>query len=705
MTTKTAVMLCITSYFTCFVVEASAYERLEEVIVTAQKRNESLSDVPIAIDVVAGEFIESANVIGLSQLEYAIPSVNFGAGGRKTRGEIAIRGVGDYSRNIGTEARVAVYVDEVPLGRSSAFDASLADIDQIEVLKGPQGTLFGINTIAGAINIRTMDPSDELEGSVTASVGSRNHTMLGLKSNVVFSEQFSGRIQYSRYEEDGFVNNITTGKTLQGSDLESGRLKLLYQPNERFKLLASADWLEDYSLATNASALVDDGNYNGFSAAPAPREVAHDAKEFERRKLLGGSIKMEYGLNSNAQITSITAYRSSQFEEFNEEDYGPLPAAFSLFDEDYQQLSQEFRYLSALGDSTDFVIGSFFALQETSTQRSASLFNADINNYVRVFTPGKLDSSTYSLFANVNYHISERYTISAGTRVQREEKALEYEITDNSTLFTNGRLDDKKPFTPFLPKVSFSGHLSEESLAYASISRGAKSGGWNADFVQSLDNIEFDPEFATSYELGYKGTYFNNLVAINTAAFVTKFDDFQVFQFVDLGKTTEIRLTNAGEVTSKGIELSLDLQLNRYSSVSINSAYTKAKFDVFENGGNNIDYSGNTLPYAPEFTAYTAFDFSYPLSASSELYFYMDYSYSDGYFSNPANANNQKIDSFHTVNGQVGFHYKKHCRVSMWGKNITDELYLRSRDVSFLGIQRGVYEAPRTVGVSLTYSI
>ncbi len=672
----------------------------EEIVVTsAQKRSENINDVPIAMDVISSEFIESVGASGLSELEFVVPSVNFGRGGRKTRGEIAIRGIGDFSRNIGTDARVVVYIDDVPLGRSSAFNVSLLDIDQIEILKGPQGTLFGTNTIAGAINIITKAPESIVNNEIRVDVGNRNQRLFSLRSNLPFSESAAGKLQVSRVSSDGFLKNITLDNDLQGDDSESARLQLRFEPTDNAVISTNFDWLSESINATNALALADDGTFNGFSAASSNRQVAHDAPEFEERDIWGGSVVFDYELASGSAIKSITAYRNSSFEELSEEDYSPIPAVTSTFDEEYEQWTQEMRFVSRLHEKFDYVTGVFLSAQETETQRSATLTGNS------VITPGNLKSQAISLYANGNYRVSPLLEINLGARFQNESKKIEYEIEDNIGLFVNASLDDDRSFTSFLPRVSFNFNVGANSLFYTSISRGTKGGGWNADFVTSLDNIYFKPEYSINYEAGYKSDYWDGKVNVNASAFVAKFDDYQVFQFVDDGTTTTIQLTNAGEATSQGLELGLDLNVSKFVAWSLNASYTKAEFDRFRDGGGiGTDYDGNTLAHAPELAMYTAINGNIPIGISNKVFYYLDYSYTDGYFSNPSNEPEYEVDDYYTLNGRIGLSIGKHWEISLWGKNLTDETNLRSRDVSFLQIERGYFEAPRSYGLTFTFS-
>ncbi|WP_158657887.1 TonB-dependent receptor [Agarilytica rhodophyticola] len=678
--------------------------KLEELIVTAQKRNENLLQVPVSVQLFDSKFLESSNIRGLGDIEFATPSLNFGQGGRKTRGEIAIRGVGDFSRNIGVDSRVVVYIDDVPLGRSSAFDSSLSDIKQIEVLKGPQGTLFGANTIAGAVNIITAAPKEEFSNTIRVEAGNFNHHRLTLQSDIPINEKVLTSIQLNTIETDGFIENITLNRKLQGTNLDSSRLKVQLLPNDKLTLTANFDWLQDQANRLNAVAIADDPTFRGFSLTPNPRQVAHNAPEFERRKIWGGSLNSSYDFDSNFQFISITAYRRSEYQELSEEDYSPLPAIFTVFDEAFEQWTQEFRLVSDRYEKFDFVIGSFISYQEIETQRGSTQLEAT-GGLSSVQTPGMLENQSLSLYAHGNYRITPIIELTAGARLQSEKKDLTYSIQDTTGLFTNGSIVDDETFTTFLPKIGINFHLSENGLLYSSISRGAKSGGWNADFVTSLEDINFDQEFATSYELGYKAEFLDRRLRVDTTAFLTKFNDFQVFQFALADGATTLLLTNAGEATTQGIELDTRLSVNRYVDFSFNATFLNAQFDEFKNGNRaGDDFSGNDLPNSPELKVYSAIDVLYPVMGNSELSFHLDYSYSDDYFSNPDNSDAFALDSFYTLNANLGLNLGDQWTFSLWGKNLTDELYLRSRGLSFAQIPRGFYEAPRTYGLTIKYT-
>lgn len=676
--------------------------RLEEVIVSAQKRDESLMSVPIAMDVIGQDFLEGSGAVGLSEIEAALPSVNFGRGGRKTRGEIAIRGVGDFARNIGTNGRAVVYIDDVPLGRSSAFDASLIDVKQIEVLKGPQGTLFGTNTVAGAINITTQAPGDTFATQVQTDAGERGYRMYSVKTNIPMGQTISARVQLNHKDDDGHIENTLNNTDLQGSDLDAARIKLAYTPSDTSLLTVSGDWLRDEAAATNAEALASFPLGDGYGEAPAPRKVRHDTNEYETRKLWGASANYTYTLASEAEVKSITALRRSEFSELSEEDYSSSALATSTFDEAYEQWSQELRYSSPIHDHYDYVVGVFFQDYNISTTRSAVSNIPGITG--RVITPGTLTADSMAAFGNFNFRFSDRWELTTGLRIQREDKEIEYAIDDTTGLFAGGldpadipRIDDKKSFTSVLPKIGLNYESPQTGLIYASIGRGTKSGGWNADFLSSLADLDFDEEDATNYELGHKNSYFDKRLSIMSAMFYTQFSDFQVLQTIN----SDIRITNAAKAATQGVELSLNYQPTNNLHLQYGTAYVEAEFKDFDNvDGAGTSYDGNQLPYAPEWSHFLATDFDFAISNNIQGLVHVDVSYSDEYFSQPRNSQLDKADSHYLVNAYIGFTISEMIDLRLWGKNITDEEILRFRDQSFLGIQRGYYETPRTIGIS-----
>lgn len=680
---------------------------VDEVLVTAQMREESVQNIPLAIGVYDKQLIDRLGASSLTEMEGAIPSLNFGSGDRNTRGEITIRGVGDYARNIGTNARVAVYVDGVLTGRSSSFDQGLLDVARVEVLRGPQGTLSGTNALAGSINIITQKPEDTFSAELLANTGNYGLAAVNGKINAPLSDDLFVSLLLGTSEQDGYIRNITLDRELQGANRNIAKLKFRYVGVDQLIVDIGFDYLKDEDKSTNAEAL-GNGMFNGFTLAPEPFVVAHNADEFEQRKLKGATIEAVYETPENYKWTAITGIRSNEFRELSEEDYSPLNVAVSIFDEQSDQISQEIRLTSPKSESWDYVVGAYFLNQDISTERQAitgPVFLLAPNG--RVQTPASAEVESASLFLHGNYYFDARWSLTAGIRYVNETKDIDYSSIDSTKLFINtSHLTDQKTFNEWLPKLGLNFQMTPDVLLYTSVARGYKSGGWNADFITTLENFQFDPEYAVNYEAGVKSLFFDRHLTVNVSTFVTKFDDFQVFQFLPTQATsgTVLSLTNAGKVTSKGVELDVSAALTEYLQFSINTAYTSARFDEFQNGGGiGKNYDDHYLPYAPKNNYFVALDYARPVFSAAKIYAHIDYGYTDDYFSNPNNLPGNRIPGRSLTNARLGVKVDDSWDISLWVKNLADDISLRQKSVSFLGVPRGVYNSPRTYGLELKY--
>lgn len=680
---------------------------VDEVLVTAQMREESVQNIPLAIGVYDKQLIDRVGASSLTEMEGAIPSLNFGSGDRNTRGEITIRGVGDYARNIGTNARVAVYVDGVLTGRSSSFDQGLLDVAHIEVLRGPQGTLSGTNALAGSINIITQKPEDTFSAELLANTGNYGLAAVTGKVNAPLSDDLFVSVLLGTSEQDGYIRNITLDRELQGANRDTAKLKFRYVGVDQLIVDIGFDYLKDEDKSTNAEAL-GNGMFNGFTLAPEPFVVAHNADEFEQRELKGATIEAVYETPENYKWTSITGFRSNEFRELSEEDYSPLNVAVSIFDEQSDQISQEIRLASPKNESWDYVVGAYFLNQDISTERQAitgPVFLLAPNG--RVQTPASAEVESASMFLHGNYYFDARWSLTAGVRYVNETKDIDYSSIDSTKMFINtSHLTDQKTFNEWLPKLGLNFQITSDVLLYTSVARGYKSGGWNADFITTLENFQFDPEYAVNYEAGAKSLFFDRRLTVNVSTFVTKFDDFQVFQFLPTQATngTVLSLTNAGKVTSKGVELDISAALTEHLQFSVNTAYTSARFDEFQNGGGiGKNYDDHYLPYAPKNNYFVALDYSRPVFSEAKMYSHIDYGYTDDYFSNPNNLPGNRIPGRSLTNARLGIKVDDSWDISLWVKNLADDISLRQKSVSFLGVPRGVYNSPRTYGLELKY--
>lgn len=695
------VIYAISSLLTISCVCYSGQEKIEEETVhTLGKHPEYVNQIPLALTYINKNDIDAFHADTLSNLEDTIPSLNFGRGERRTRGEITIRGVGDFSRNIGSNARVAVYIDGVPAGRSSAFDQGLDDIASIEILRGPQSTLYGANTISGTLYLSTIKPSFENKYSVQTEAGNHDFRKNKFSINHQVSDTAVIQAGYAVTDQNGFIDNILLNKELQTLHRETGFAKALLEMDEK-KLTFNARFLKESGDSTNAVALEG----AAFDSAPDPRQVAHDADEFEDRELRSASITYEQDLSQSLGFSYQFGILENEFSEQNEEDYSALFVATSFLQETGKQHSHELRLIGGQDKALVYVAGLFYMDQEASTRRRANAGPFFPNPNTSAQTPGSVDTTTMSLYGNASYAITPKLSATGGLRYLVEEKEIVHSSIDTTGVFINvDNLKRDRRENKLIPSVSLTYEIAKSADLYTSVSKGFKSGGWNADLISSLENFEFDSEAATSIETGIKalnlgdGTFDLNLVF-----FHTKFDNFQVFQIVP---TTEggtiLSLTNAGEVTTKGLELDTKLKLDPITLV-MNIAYTDATFDSFRDGGGiGVHYDGNDLPYAPEISYYLGIHHKTKLGQATVVT-NLGYAYADEHFSHPNNLNENTIDSRYTVDFSSKLSMKN-WEFSLWVENLTDELNLKHKTVSFLGQPRGFYEAPRTYGLSIRHS-
>jgi iron complex outermembrane recepter protein len=403
---------------------------------------------------------------------------------------------------------------------------------------------------------------------------------------------------------------------------------------------------------------------------------------------------------------SITALRKSSFNELNEEDYSPLDILTSLFNEKSEQISQEFRFVSPKSETADFVMGVYLLDQDISTERGATAGPLFRTPNTSVTTPAEVNDRSYSAYGNANIYIANNWEMTGGIRAVKENKKIDFTSKDTTGLFINDNLQDQRTFTKLLPKIGLNYHPNQQHLIYGNVARGYTAGGWNADFLRSRENFNFNPENAINYEVGQKSTFLSERLKINAAGFVTKIKDFQVFQFIrtDAGGPPILSLTNAGEVTSQGIEFDITAALFDDLKLGFNSAFTQSRFDEFKNGGGiGKHYDDNYLPFAPKHAHYLALDYEHSFSSNWLIYSHVDYGYTHSYFSHPDNAEANKTPSHYVANLRLGMKIRDDWDIAFWVKNLTNETNLRQKNTSFLGIYRGYYDPPRFFGLSLTY--
>jgi len=706
---------------------------LEEVTVTAQKRAQNLQDVPISVLAITDSTIRELGATILSDLESAAPSLEIGGVVGSSNQQMGIRGIVDYSRNTGVDARMGVYIDGIYQGRSYTSDQPLVGLERIEILRGPQGTLFGKNTVSGAISMATLNPTEEFEGQVQADVGNFGYLKGAGYVAGPLSDTVGGFLSFSYDEGDGYYYNQTIGKDTGDYDRWATRGKLRYTPTEQLEIILAGDAAQSNSnspLSVNASL--------------PPYTSQQNFEADDKVKFWGTSLTVNYDLDSGYTLTSLTAYREGKFRTIYDDDISPYSIQTSDIDEDSNQFSQELRLVSPREDRYDWVGGLYYFNSDMSTTRRA-IFGEDLYNVLipslapfsaalqgTVTIPNDVGVDSWAAYVHGNYRFNDSWELTGGLRYTHESKDINWRqqnfpadpataaaiqaatglpVTMSPGVWFGGINYDpiirSRSENDWSPTIGLNWFAADETMVFVKYASGFKSGGWNADFMtDGLSYFDYEDESVDDWELGIKSTMLDGTLRINATAFLMRYDDFQVFQFLTNAQgTTTLQLTNAGKATSKGVELeSTWIPTDRLEFV-FNVTALDAYYNLFENPDpGRPDFTGNTLPFAPDWKTYLSGQYIQPLGEHGALRFFVDYGWIDDQYSDPSNGPLYEIDSYGLIGARITWvPASERWELAVWGKNLTDKEYNLVNSTNFLTVPRTIWGEPRTYGVSFTW--
>ncbi len=685
---------------------------IEEVLVTARHRKESLQQVPLSISAVGGDVIKEARITTMQELQHSVPNLVFGETGTSGETHIGIRGIGDFSRNIGFDTRVGVYVDGVFVGQSLAVDQGLVDVAQVEVLRGPQGTLFGKNSSSGVINIISNQPVfGEASGEVRLNVGNFDLFSGQVTANVPLGETAAARFSIVAQQQDGYIENLFNDINLMSNDHLLARGRIRFQPSDNFDLNFSFDIREqnNYLLL-----LEPDASYElagGNPAATSNFVVDQDAQLIDDNDGWGTGLTADYTFDNGYVLTSITGYRTVDRKTGSDEDATrvfTLDARF--FVDDFEHFTQELRLASPGDQRFRYVLGAFYFDQKAKTDRVVALgpgFGGPPEGVDAAVQDSSVDSTNTALFVNANYDISDRLTVSGGLRYTDEEK----DAVIKQFVFPGFGLAESvdevmdRDEDYFTATANIQYQFNSDVLGYFTYSRGYKGGGFNVDLIANLSDLPYEEETVDSFELGLKSDLLDGRLRLNLAAFRAEYDDYQVFQFQfnpDSGTTT-LLISNAASVTTQGIEIEGHALLHDNFDLNFGLGITDATFDDFPGGatsdtGEPINVAGNAVPRAPDLTANITGRYHFNAGSMSGVAS-LNYTYRDDQFFNPDNRENSHQSGYGLVNASFDFNISDQWGVAVWGRNLTDKAYTTMRGISFLGVPFSLFAQPRTYGV------
>ena len=609
-----------------------------DIVVTARRRDERAQDVPIALTVVNEELLDRTGAYNVGQVAQLAPSVQLLTSNPRNTA-ITIRGLGaSYGlANDGLEQGVGIYVDQVYYGRPATATLDFVDLDRIEILRGPQGTLFGKNTTAGALNITTQAPSFTPEGRAELSFG--DYGFLQAKATVsgpVVDDKVAARFSVVSTRRDGVLDNVTTGEKQNSQQSISLRGQLLFQPTDQLRIRLYADYADltpdcctqvyvtaGQTLkpaAQQFAALAAGRGYAPPSTDPYDRLADVDSPIQADQIHRGVSAVVDYDFGF-ATLTSVSAWRAWDWGPKNDRDYTALDITRQSANPSWQdQWSQELRLSSNGSNRIDWTVGLYAFHQAVETHgvteygRDAVYWligpnlptvpDALLDGYT-VYNDSRIETDSYAVFGQLTWNITDRLHLTPGLRYTKEDKSGWYQATTAGGLVTNDaalisrRLGVARPqaYDASLSDDDLSGQVSlaydvaDDVLTYASVARGYKSGGINMAGIPnlpngqpSLTNAVVKPEVVTTYELGLKTQAFGRRLTANLAAYRTDVEDYQA-NVVDSGPgALRGYLANADKVVIQGVELDAFARPNQHVDLYANVAWTDAKYDAFTNG-------------------------------------------------------------------------------------------------------------------------
>jgi len=641
----------------------AAASTLDEVVVTSRHREESLQKVPISIAVVNGAQAAAKNLNDIGDISSEVPSVDFRTGASNKDRTIFIRGVGTISTSPGVEPSVSTVVDGVVLARPGQATEDLLAIDRIEVLRGPQGTLFGKNASAGVINIVTKSPTSTLTGAVDASYYEGNEYRLagyvsgplvdGLKG---FASLFAGHY-------DGNVYDLATQQKVNGYDHEGGRVKLVANPTPDLTLTLAGDYTHSLDSTPNGvwasssqtsyptgvvtpnAALASALSAQGITPSADNRTISDNVHTNVHDDNGGASLQADWNIGKGYTVTSISAGRSWSNKQFQDYDQtstltASLPQVQDTGQVSFHQTSEELRLASPKGQFIDFVAGFYYlnAVDTETYERAvarlvggANTYDQGVNNY------GSSDSN-YALFGEANLNFTKNFHAILGLRG----------VTDDLSYYTNrvSTATATHTVTGVQPSFQDSGSSTRSGLAgraglqydltpdvstYATYSHGYKGPAYNVFFNEALSNTGLlSPETSNAYEIGLKSRAFDNRLQLDVAGFITDFNNFQANSTQIIAGALVTNLVNAGQVTSRGVEFDAIAKPAAGLTIDFNGAYDDAhivNFPCPPGSAISCQVNGEPLPFAPRWKFHTEGDYRTPITDRFDLDLNTDYNW------------------------------------------------------------------------------
>lgn len=651
--------------------------KLESIKVTATKQEENVQSISQSISVFTESGIEDRNIDSLSDVADSVPNfmlINNGASGMNSP---SIRGV--HIAPYAFSSTVGLFVDGIPVTSGMGFENLMVDVERVEVLRGPQGTLYGKNTEIGAINIVSKKPDNDFRGKVTIKKGKLLSAETGDKNRGSIAFNASGPIKKDKlflgvtgkfYQRDGYIENTARNDTEDDKEHWFGKGYFLFSPSDRLNLTFIGSRLQYDDDSSNMSLAKDGAALFGLSN-PQDRKVASNYQGLNGARSDSQVMKVEFEINENLNFTSITSKREYIDESRSDWDFTQKEIMHSAKDSVYSKASHEMR-VDYSKDKLKWLVGFYYDRDENDFNFK-SMSSKGVKRTDRI-----IEGDSFAWFANLTTPLSSRFNLVSGIRWEKQYFDFEDKVD---------KREANESWDSISPRIGLEFIPHKNCLTYLTIAKGYRSGGFNLA-AKDQDYDIYDDESLWSYEAGVKSVFFNDRLIINTAVYYLEIDDMQVEEAVDHMNTY---ITNAARAKGKGLEAEINTRITKNLSLFGSVGYNNLEFDKFKDAKGN--YKNNKNPYAPDYTFNLGGQFRHDsglfaradLRGYGKMYLDKENIYSRG--------------AYEIVNVKLGYETET-FDIYAYGENIFDEEYNLE---GYFGGMYTIYSDPGEYGIKISY--
>ena len=698
---------------------------LDVVTVTARKREETLQEVPVAVTAFTSEALDKLNVRDLGDLDAQVPNLTiYAARGSSSTATAYIRGIGQADPLWGVDPGVGIYLDDVYIARPQGALLDVFDVGRIEVLRGPQGTLYGKNTIGGAIKYISRGLPAETEGFAQISVG--NYNQLDAKAAIGGSiggadSGLRGRVAVASMNRDGFGTNTHTGQEVSDKEINAARFQLGAYAGDDLDFQFAFDWMDDQSGMRGAKMLAPSALAPAYPPLDDRYDIRSGMKNVNDTVMKGASATVNWRPNDNWAFKYVIAKRESDTETNIDFDTTPLTLVDVRAFYSDSQVSHELQANFDGGGRARGVMGIYAFDGDAGGQVLNHFFNTllpiGLTNPLFGDTQGVVNTKSFAVYADWTFDLTNRLKLDAGVRYTDEDKhavALNRFYTGldyNTSWGTAANFDKTVNFKNMSPKISLDYQITPDIMVYGLASRGFKSGGFNIRANTTAvprSGEPFDDESVDSFEIGGKMAFFDQKLFLNLAAFHNVYEDIQLSVFTSYtlpggGSSFFGDFTNAGKGTVNGVEVEYQWLPTANWLVSGNLAWLDAKYDEFITAGVNVADS-QYFTNAPEFSGALNVEYRMPLANGGNLSARVGYSYQSEVWPTTDLSPAIRQDGYGLVGAGVTWKVNDSWQLSLQGSNLADEEYRTTGyNIASYGVLTGFYGPPRQYTLTARY--